>query len=74
MRGEAEIEAEVRRFSHLGALLKIILHPQNEPDPEVRRRLTRLHAWGATTVYPLLQQVSWTDQPSPFLPVSSPLG
>ncbi|MFV2022378.1 GmrSD restriction endonuclease domain-containing protein [Micromonospora sp. LOL_023] len=54
MRGEAEIEAEVRRFSRLGALLKIILHPESEPDLEVRRRLTRLHAWGATTVYPLL--------------------
>lgn len=51
---EAEIEAEVRRFCRLGALLRIILHPEEEGDPEVRRRLTRLNAWDTTTVYPLL--------------------
>lgn len=51
---EAEIEAEVRRFCRLGALLRIILHPQHEKDPEVRRRLERLNAWDTTTVYPLL--------------------
>ncbi|MEV4712844.1 DUF262 domain-containing protein [Micromonospora sp. NPDC049374] len=51
---EAEIEAEVRRFCRLGTLLRIILHPGEEGDPEVRRRLTRLNAWDTTTVYPLL--------------------
>ncbi|MFJ1538846.1 DUF262 domain-containing protein [Micromonospora chalcea] len=51
---EAEIEAEVRRFCRLGALLRIILHPEEESDPEVRRRLARLNAWDTTTVYPLL--------------------
>ncbi|MEV4757814.1 DUF262 domain-containing protein [Micromonospora sp. NPDC049559] len=51
---EAEIEAEVRRFCRLGTLLRIILHPEEEGDPEVRRRLTRLNAWDTTTVYPLL--------------------
>lgn len=51
---EAEIEAEVRRFCRLGALLRIILHPEEEDDPEVRRRLARLNAWDTTTVYPLL--------------------
>ncbi|MEU7611677.1 DUF262 domain-containing protein [Micromonospora sp. NPDC049204] len=51
---EAEIEAEVRRFCRLGALLRIILHPEEEPDPEVRRRLARLNAWDTTTVLPLL--------------------
>ena len=54
MRTEEEIEAEVRRFSRLGALLRIILHPSEERDSGVRRRLQRLSAWGTTTVYPLL--------------------
>ncbi|MFD0782428.1 DUF262 domain-containing protein [Micromonospora azadirachtae] len=51
---EDEIEAEVRRFGRLGALLEVILHPEKEQDPEVRLRLERLHAWGTTTVYPVL--------------------
>ncbi|MGW0216820.1 GmrSD restriction endonuclease domain-containing protein [Micromonospora chokoriensis] len=51
---EAEIEVEVRRFCRLGALLRIILHPEEEQDPEVRRRLARLNAWDTTTVLPLL--------------------
>jgi len=51
---EVEIEAEVRRFCRLGALLRIILHPREEGDPEVRRRLARLNAWDTTTVYPLV--------------------
>ncbi|MEV0611095.1 DUF262 domain-containing protein [Polymorphospora rubra] len=51
---EAEIESEVRRFCQLGALLRVILHPEEEGDPEVRRRLARLNAWDTTTVYPLL--------------------
>ncbi|MBF9131349.1 DUF262 domain-containing protein [Plantactinospora sp. S1510] len=54
MRSEEEIEAEVRRFSRLGALLGTILHPGEEQDLGVRRRLARLSAWGTTTVYPLL--------------------
>ena len=54
LRTEAEIEAEVRRFCRLGALLRTILHPGEESDPEVRRRLGRLNAWNTTTVYPLL--------------------
>jgi alkylated DNA nucleotide flippase Atl1 len=51
---EAEIEAELARFARLGRLLKLILHPADEPDPQVRLRLERLNAWGTTTVYPLL--------------------
>ncbi|QGN48618.1 DUF262 domain-containing protein [Micromonospora sp. WMMC415] len=51
---EDEIEAEVRRFARLGALLEVILHPEKEQDPDVRFRLERLHAWGTTTVYPVL--------------------
>jgi hypothetical protein len=51
---EAEVEAELARFARLGRLLQAILHPTDEPDPLVRRRLERLNAWGTTTVYPLL--------------------
>ncbi|MBM0236528.1 DUF262 domain-containing protein [Micromonospora sp. ATA32] len=54
LRSEEEIEAEVQRFSRLGALLRVILHPGEEQNPGVRRRLERLSAWGTTTVYPLL--------------------
>ncbi|MER7333516.1 MULTISPECIES: DUF262 domain-containing protein [unclassified Micromonospora] len=53
-RSEQDIETEVQRFSQLGALLRVILHPEEEQDPGVRRRLERLSAWGTTTVYPLL--------------------
>jgi len=54
LHSEEETEAEVRRFGRLGALLRTILHPEEEKDPGVRRRLERLSAWGTTTVYPLL--------------------
>lgn len=54
LHSEAEIEAEVRRFGRLGTLLRIVLNPAEESDPQVRQRLQRLHAWGTTTVYPLL--------------------
>ncbi|MEH0934232.1 GmrSD restriction endonuclease domain-containing protein [Micromonospora psammae] len=54
LRSEQDIEAEVQRFSRLGALLRIILHPGEEQDSGVRQRLERLSAWGTTTVYPLL--------------------
>lgn len=54
LRTESEIEAEVARFSRLGALLATILDPATEPAPEVRHRLERLNQWGTTTVYPLL--------------------
>ncbi|MEV0216459.1 DUF262 domain-containing protein [Micromonospora sp. NPDC050695] len=51
---EDDVEAEVRRFGHLGTLLEIILHPSKEQDPGVRLRLERLQAWGSSTVNPLL--------------------
>ncbi|WP_422756281.1 GmrSD restriction endonuclease domain-containing protein [Micromonospora sp. WMMD708] len=54
LRTEADVEAEVQRFSRLGALLRVILHPTEEQDPGVRQRLERLSAWGTTTVYPVL--------------------
>ncbi|WP_158854054.1 GmrSD restriction endonuclease domain-containing protein [Saccharothrix deserti] len=54
MRTEDEIEQEVVRLSRLGELLRTILDPSREQDPAVRHRLTRLGAWGTTTVYPVL--------------------
>lgn len=52
--GEEAIEREVQRFNRLSVLLDTILHPDLEPDPDVRTRLARLNSWGTTTVYPLL--------------------
>jgi alkylated DNA nucleotide flippase Atl1 len=54
MRTEEEIEQEVARFGRLGEFLRTILDPSRESDREVRRRLSRLRAWGTTTVYPVL--------------------
>ncbi|WP_326944564.1 DUF262 domain-containing protein [Amycolatopsis sp. NBC_01307] len=54
MRTEEEIEQEIARFVRLGGLLRMILDPSGEPDATVRHRLVRLHAWGTTTVYPIL--------------------
>ncbi|MFI7547977.1 DUF262 domain-containing protein [Actinoplanes sp. NPDC049599] len=51
---EDAVEAEVRRFGRLGELLRLILHPGEEQDPDVRFRLERLYAWGTTTVYPVV--------------------
>ena len=51
---EEDIEAEIARFNKLGTLLKLILQPSSEADPEVRLRLTRLDEWGSTTAYPIL--------------------
>lgn len=51
---EQALVDEIARFRRLGGLLAVILNPETEPDPEVRTRLTRLQAWGTTTVYPLL--------------------
>lgn len=51
---EDDIAAEVERFARLGTLLEIVLQPEKENDPAVRRRLRRLNEWGTTTVYPLL--------------------
>ncbi|PWW62805.1 GmrSD restriction endonuclease domain-containing protein [Actinokineospora spheciospongiae] len=54
LRSEEDIEREVARFGGLGELLRTILDPSREPDAAVRHRLTRLGAWGTTTVYPVL--------------------
>jgi alkylated DNA nucleotide flippase Atl1 len=54
LESEEAIEAEIARFGRLGGLLRTVLNPAQEPDPQVRLRLERLIAWGTTTVYPLL--------------------
>ena len=54
LRDEHDLVEEIARFRRLGGLLAVILNPDREPDPDVRLRLTRLKAWGTTTVYPLL--------------------
>lgn len=54
LEGEQALVEEISRFRRLGGLLSIILNPEREQDPNVRTRLTRLKAWGTTTVYPLL--------------------
>lgn len=54
MKTEEEIAAEVNRIARLGALLRLVLHPEEEQDAGVRTRLGRLQAWGTTTVNPLL--------------------
>jgi len=53
MTTEAEVEAEIERFARLGVLLRTVLDPAQEADPDVRLRLRRLQDWGTKTVYPL---------------------
>ncbi|MDR6415568.1 DUF4268 domain-containing protein [Pseudarthrobacter sulfonivorans] len=52
-----QVEAEVIRIAELGDVLATILKPAEEKHPEVRRRLTRIKAWGSTTAYPLVMQI-----------------
>ncbi|MDQ0239524.1 DUF4268 domain-containing protein [Arthrobacter bambusae] len=52
-----EVEAEVIRIANLGEVLATILKPAGEKHPEIRRRLTRIRAWGSTTAYPLVMQI-----------------
>ena len=54
LRDEHELVEEIARFQRLGDLLAVILNPDREHDADVRTRLTRLKAWGTSTVYPLL--------------------
>jgi len=57
LKGPAEIAAEVIRVAKLGDVLNTILEPALEPDPEIRRRLTRIRAWGSTTAYPVVMRI-----------------
>lgn len=52
-----EIEAEVVRIAKLGDVLATILDPAGEKHPEIRRRLSRIKAWGSTTAYPVVMQI-----------------
>ncbi|MFE4196429.1 DUF4268 domain-containing protein [Paenarthrobacter sp. NPDC056912] len=52
-----EVEAEVVRIAKLGDVLATILTPESEKHPEIRRRLTRIRAWGSTTAYPVVMQI-----------------
>src|SRR5699024_8683366 len=54
LQDEHALVDEIARFRRLGDLLAVILNPELEHDADVRTRLTRLKAWGTTTVYPLL--------------------
>lgn len=53
----AQIAEEVTRVAKLGDVLATILKPSLEPDPEIRRRLTRIRAWGSTTAYPVVMRI-----------------
>jgi len=57
LQGPAEIEAEVVRIAKLGDVLATILNPVLESHPEIRRRLSRIRAWGSTTAYPVVMQI-----------------
>ncbi len=57
LRGIDEVEAEVVRIAKLGDVLATILAPVGEKHPEIRRRLTRIRAWGSTTAYPVVMQI-----------------
>lgn len=52
-----EVEAEVIRIAKLGDVLATILRPEEEKHSEIRRRLTRIRAWGSTTALPLVLQI-----------------
>jgi len=57
MTTENEIESEVIRLAKLGALYRLVLHPSEETDPGVAKRLRRLQQWGSKTVNPVLLQL-----------------
>jgi O6-methylguanine-DNA--protein-cysteine methyltransferase len=50
---EEEVEAEVARLAKVGALLKLVLDPEQELDPAVRLRLRRLKEWDTSTAIPV---------------------
>lgn len=52
-----EVEAEVARIAELGDVLAKILDPSREDNPEIRRRLERIKAWGSATAYPVVMHI-----------------
>jgi alkylated DNA nucleotide flippase Atl1 len=57
LKGPAEIAADITRMAKLGDVLTTILEPSRELDPGIRRRLTRIRAWGSTTAYPVVMRI-----------------
>lgn len=55
--GPSEIKQEIVRIAKLGDVLATILEPSHEADPDVRRRLARIRAWGSTTAYPVVMRI-----------------
>lgn len=55
--GEQALEAELVELARRARHLKTILDPAREPDPQIRRRLEHLAAWGSQTAYPLLMHL-----------------
>ncbi|QSZ48071.1 DUF4268 domain-containing protein [Arthrobacter sp. D5-1] len=53
----AALEAEVVRIAELGEVLATILEPSREGHTEIRRRLTRIRAWGSTTAFPIVMRI-----------------
>jgi len=49
-----EIKTNVRRLSSLANLWELILHPEKEKSPRIRRRLQRFQEWGTSTAAPTL--------------------
>lgn len=52
-----QLEREVGRIAKLGELLETVLRPSSEADPEVRRHLSRIVAWGVTAAYPVVLEL-----------------
>ncbi|MEV1129288.1 DUF4268 domain-containing protein [Agromyces sp. NPDC049794] len=57
LRTAAEVEAEVARIAKLGDVLAKILDPRRENNPEIRRHLVRIKAWGSATAYPVVMNI-----------------
>lgn len=53
-RNENEIVSELRRMKKFSRYYQRLLFPENEPDPEIRKRLKRLNTWRVSTAYPML--------------------
>lgn len=54
---EVEIHAELSRLNKLASLYQLILHPELEPHPQIKKRLRRLKEWSATTPHPLVLEL-----------------
>lgn len=48
-----QVKRSITKLSHDAALLRVMAHPDEEHNPQVRLRLARLLAWGSTTTKPI---------------------